>query len=167
MASLTQWTWVWVNSERWWWTGSPGVLQSMKSQRVGHSWVTELNWRLIKEYNQKLKQLNLAKIPRVGFTVWWTLLQTRFCSVAQLCPTLFDPMDCSTPAFPVLHYLPEFAQTHICWTSDVIQQSHSLLPPSPLALNLSPALWLILTHLLSSFPSEGTLLLFSFCRQGT
>ena len=44
MASLTQWTWVWVNSGSWWWTGRPGVLQSMGSQRVGHDWITELNW---------------------------------------------------------------------------------------------------------------------------
>ena len=44
MASLTQWTWVWVNSGSWWWRGRPGVLQSMGSQRVGHDWVTELNW---------------------------------------------------------------------------------------------------------------------------
>ena len=44
MASLIQWTWVWVNSGSWWWTGRPGVLPSMKSQRVGHDWVTELNW---------------------------------------------------------------------------------------------------------------------------
>ena len=44
MASPTQWTWVWVNSRSWWWTGRPGVLQSMGSQRVGHDWATELNW---------------------------------------------------------------------------------------------------------------------------
>ena len=44
MASLTQWTWVWVNSGSWQWTGRPGVLQSMESQRVGHNWETELNW---------------------------------------------------------------------------------------------------------------------------
>ena len=44
MASPTQWTWVCVNSGSWWWTGRPGVLQSMGSQRVGHDWVTELNW---------------------------------------------------------------------------------------------------------------------------
>ena len=43
MASLTQWTWIWVNSGSWWWTGRPGVLQSMGWQRVGHNW-TELNW---------------------------------------------------------------------------------------------------------------------------
>ena len=44
MASLTRWTWVWVNSRSWWWTGRPGVLQFMGSQRVRHDWVTELNW---------------------------------------------------------------------------------------------------------------------------
>ena len=44
MASLTQWTWVWVNSGSWLWTGKPGGLQSMGSQRVGHDWATELDW---------------------------------------------------------------------------------------------------------------------------
>ena len=44
MASPTQWTWVWVNSGSWWRTGKPGVLQSMWSQRVGHDWVTEMNY---------------------------------------------------------------------------------------------------------------------------
>ena len=46
MASLTQWTWVWANSRRWWWTGKPGVLQSMGSQRVGHDWVIDSNIHL-------------------------------------------------------------------------------------------------------------------------
>ena len=44
MASPTQWTWVWLNSRSWWWTGRPGVLRFMGSQRVGHDWATELNW---------------------------------------------------------------------------------------------------------------------------
>ena len=47
MASLTQWTWVWVNSGSWWWTGRPGVLRFTELQRVGHDWATELNWRQI------------------------------------------------------------------------------------------------------------------------
>ena len=45
IASPTWWTWVWVGSGSWWWTGRPGVLQSMRSQRVRHHWATELNWR--------------------------------------------------------------------------------------------------------------------------
>ena len=44
MVSLTQWTWVWASSGSWWWTGKPGLLQSMGSQRVGHKWETKLNW---------------------------------------------------------------------------------------------------------------------------
>ena len=42
--SPTQWTWVWVNCGSWWWTGRPGMLQSMEPQRVGCDWATELNW---------------------------------------------------------------------------------------------------------------------------
>ena len=45
MASLTRWTWVWASSRSWWLTGKPGVLQSMRLQRVGHDWETELNWK--------------------------------------------------------------------------------------------------------------------------
>ena len=44
MASLTRWTWVWVNSGSWWWTGRPGMLRFMGSQRVGHDWATDLIW---------------------------------------------------------------------------------------------------------------------------
>ena len=44
MASLSRWTWVWVDSGGWWWTGRPGMLQFMGSQRVRHNWATELNW---------------------------------------------------------------------------------------------------------------------------
>ena len=58
------------------------------------------------------------------------------CLGAQSCLTLCDPMNCSTPVFPVLHHLPEFAQTHIHWGSDAIQSSYPLLPPSLLALSL-------------------------------
>ena len=67
-------------------------------------------------------------------------LLNRHClcySVAQLCPTPCDPMDCSTPGFPALHHLPEFAQTHVYWVGDAIQPSHPLSSPSPLAFNLS------------------------------
>ena len=46
MALPTQWMWVWVSSRSWWWTGKPGVLQSMGLQRVGYDWATELKWTL-------------------------------------------------------------------------------------------------------------------------
>ena len=54
------------------------------------------------------------------------------CLVAQACLTLGDPVDCSTPGFPVLHRLPVFARIHVHWVSDAIQPSHPLPPPSPL-----------------------------------
>ena len=53
MASPTQQTWVWVNSRSWWWTGKPGVLQSMGSQRVRHDWATEVNWTGQCKYRSK------------------------------------------------------------------------------------------------------------------
>ena len=55
----------------------------------------------------------------------------QFSSVTQLCPTVCDPMNCSTPGLPVHHHLPEFTQTHLHRVCDAIQPSHPLLSPSP------------------------------------
>ena len=70
------------------------------------------------------------------FTIMRTWKQPQFSSVTQLCPTLCDPMNCSTPGLPVHYQLPEFTQTHVHWFSDAIQPSHPLSSPS-LAFNLS------------------------------
>ena len=64
-------------------------------------------------------------------------LSVQFSSVAQSCPTLCDPMNCSMPGLPVHHQLPEFTQTHIHQVSDAIQPSHPLSSPSPPAANPS------------------------------
>ena len=65
MASLTRWTWVWVNSRGWWWTGRPGVLRFMGSQRVGHDWATELNWmKEIKEDINRWRDIRLSCVGR-------------------------------------------------------------------------------------------------------
>ena len=61
----------------------------------------------------------------------------QFSSVTQSCPILCDPMDCSTPGFPVYHQLLELAQTQVHWVSDTIQPSHPLSSPSPPTFNLS------------------------------
>ena len=61
----------------------------------------------------------------------------QFSSVTQSCLTLCDPMDCSTPGFPVHHQLLDPAQTHVHWVGDTIQPSHPLSSPSPPAFNLS------------------------------
>ena len=69
---------------------------------------------------------------------WWVSLYHllfQFSSVAQSCPTLWDPVDCNIPGFPVLHHLPELAQTHVHRVGDAIQLSHPL--SSPPAFNLS------------------------------
>ena len=62
---------------------------------------------------------------------------SQFTSATQSCPTLWDPMDCSTPGLPVHHQLPELVQTHFYWVSNAIQPSHPLSSPSPPAFNLS------------------------------
>ena len=77
MALLARRTWVWASSRSWWWTGKPGMLQSLGSQRVRHDWVTELNWWDEKCSRQKI----LEKRHRHGvqadlwlnyMTTWWT-----------------------------------------------------------------------------------------------
>jgi len=76
---------------------------------------------------------------------WLLVLPKPFCafprsccySVIKSCQILCNPMDCSTPGFPVLHHLLEFAQTHVHWVGDTIQLSHPLSCPSPRALHLS------------------------------
>ena len=65
-----------------------------------------------------------------------TFRENNCCSVTQLCPTLYDPTDCSTPDFPILHRLPELAQTHVQRVSDAIQPSHPLSSPSPPAFKI-------------------------------
>ena len=62
MASLTQWTWVWVNSRSWWWTGRPGMLQSMGLQRVRHDWATELTDRdIFTMISYKMSKITLSR----------------------------------------------------------------------------------------------------------
>jgi len=66
MASLSQWTWVWINSGSWWWTGKPGMLQSMGLQIVWHDWVSELNWTSMKAPSLKIviriQYMNLSEV---------------------------------------------------------------------------------------------------------
>ena len=77
MASPTRWTRVWVNAGNWWWTGRPGVLQFMGSQRVGHDWPTELNWTeffLIWFWHEGIAGLvKLVQEFRTSYIFWKTL----------------------------------------------------------------------------------------------
>ena len=92
-ASPTQWTWVWVSSGSWWWTGRPGVLQSTGSQTVGHTWVTELNWTAwckscnLKHYaEQKISEVSLCgPWKRQGKNLRWMNCRIkRFSSKSQI-----------------------------------------------------------------------------------
>ena len=69
MASPTQWTWVWINSGSRWWTGRPGMLQSMGSQRVRHNWVTKLNWTSFTSH--------IAPLPPYSIYYKW-ILESKF-----------------------------------------------------------------------------------------
>ena len=89
MASLTQWTGVWVNSGSWWWTGRPGMLQSMRSQRVRQDWVTELNWKITayihswgKFWTKRYKKTKKAQNHywRVGSKSWGSEAKAECCT---------------------------------------------------------------------------------------
>ena len=84
--------------------------------------------------NSSKNLLNIELCVQARITLFQRI---QFSSVAQSCPTLRDPMDCSTPGFPVHHQLPELDQTHVHRVSDAIQPSHPLLSPYPPAFNLS------------------------------
>ena len=75
MVSLTQWTSVWVSSGSWWWTGRPGVLRFMGSERVGHDWATEVNWILLKliYYKSSIFQYTIDKNMRPALQILWFL----------------------------------------------------------------------------------------------
>ena len=97
MASPTQWTWVWVNSGSWWWTGRLGVLQSMGSQRVGHDWATE--WRMkARPYRAS------AYLPAMAHT--WQQGGPR-CGNRAGCPALSAQpiLSCSSAGLPIIRPL--------------------------------------------------------------
>ena len=75
MASLTQWTWVWVNSGSWWWTGRPGVLLSMGWQWLRHDWVTELNWLSVGYF-----RFSFEPLFSFYFTDFLSFVQMYICS---------------------------------------------------------------------------------------
>ena len=114
MASLTRWTWVWVISESWWWTGRPGVLRFMGSQRVGQDWATELNWRNVSfklpdAWNLKvLKKCTFKRksyiLPKGLFLVYHYIFLLPFSSCCKIsfsknCLQLFSWVS----QFPVAH----------------------------------------------------------------
>ena len=84
----------------------------------------------------RLRREGICVCVCVCVCVYTYMCSVQFSSVAQPCPTLCDPMDCSMPGLPVHHQLPEFTQTHVHWVGDVIQLSYPLSSPSPPTFNI-------------------------------
>ena len=85
--SPTQWTWVWVNSGSWWWTGKPGMLQSMGLQRVKHDWATELNWTWEKFlcYVSVKHDLNISWLGFLVLLLFPSVIHLAFLWVCLVC----------------------------------------------------------------------------------
>ena len=95
MASQTQCTWVWVDSGSWWWTGSPGMLQFMGSQRVRHYWATELNWTELTSFQEGVVAkvvylwVFILKADFINWSIQYLLKDSYFTFI----PFLSDPRD--------------------------------------------------------------------------
>ena len=114
-------------------TEEPGGLQSMGLQRVRQDWGTNTF-----TFSPNTRHCVLSHwTQNRRMETWLSLLVLQALFSRSVVSTLCNPMDCSTPGFPVLPYLSEFAQTHVHCVGDAIQPSHPLSPPSPPALSLS------------------------------
>ena len=94
MASLTQWTWVWEGSGNWWWTGKPGVLQSMGSQRVRHDWATELTaWltEVCHSFSSK-EQVSFNFIAVATVCSDFGAQENKICNFPLFSPSLHHPL---------------------------------------------------------------------------
>ena len=131
--------------------GESGGLPSMGSHRVRHNWsnlaaaaagTKQFGSKFSPSFKYKIRKSEkiLCLYPGIKKKKKAFCLNLC-CSVAQSWPTLCGPTDCSTPAFSVLHHLPEPAQTHVHWVSDAIQPSHPVIPFS---------------SRLQSFPASGS-----------
>ena len=126
--------------------------ETITSEKYGQQ-IDEIHWKLkclhLALLNRKgpillhhttwlhVAQPKLQKLNELGYEILSHPPSVQFSSVSQLCPTLWDPMDCNMSGLPVHHQLLEFTQTHVHWVGDAIQPSHPLSYPSPPAFNLS------------------------------
>ena len=128
------------------WLDLLAVQGTLKSLLQHHSSKTSMLWRsafFIVQFSHPYvttgKTIALTRWTFVGkvMSLLSNMLSATAAKALQLCPTLCDPMNCSTPGLPVHHQLPEFTQTHVHQVDDVIQPSHLLSSPSPPAPNPS------------------------------
>ena len=121
------------------WLTQPYSYQKSRSLNLSQLWgnfrwwqAWKLPWELVEKRGIQVKQMKACKdqhnLPSHS---------VQFSSVTLSCPTLCDPMDCSTPGLPVHHQCLELAQIHVHWVGDAIQPSHPLSSPSPPTFSLS------------------------------
>ena len=151
MASPTWWTRVWVNSGSWWWTGRPGVLQFMESQRVGHDWATELNWP--NNYNLNIRKINIGVTRRT----WRETSKNSLTVCFQICVSILNRMF-SNCCFLEVSYIEN------CWVSPetVSFVSNSAIPwtvarQAPLSMGFFRQEYWVGCHFLLQriFPTQG------------
>ena len=160
MASLTQWTWVWVNPRSWWWTGKPGMLQSMGSQRVRHDWATELKWMKNFAFYRKVWSIIFLCIPPRLFLSSIILPQvfTKYILWTQIKSTRTDLCLYQFSSVQLLSHVWLFSisWTAVCQASLFITNSRSLLKLMSME-SVMPSNHLIFCHSLllppSIFPS--------------
>ena len=175
MASPTQWTWVWVNSGSWWWTGRPGMLHSMGSQRVRHNWATEHKVKV--QLHSFIFWYPFFPIPFIelydGFDFWtpWWLMMLNIFSCAYW-PYAYLLLRMSTQIiYPFLNWfiflIIELEESWMCVVS-VTQSCPTLLKPprtvghqSPLSMGFSrQEHWCGLFPTLADLPNPGIELIF-------
>ena len=147
MALLTQWTWVWVNSRSQWWTGRPGLLQSMGSQRVGHNWATELNWAqtltssLLNHWNNFKNGLLSARMSlSKSLSGFGTLLQMALCFPAfYVFFKMFKLFWCLETSFLLPYPLLKVLNHFLLSSSNSMNHTQLLLP----AISLIPKLFFL------------------------
>ena len=144
VAKIQTWLWLnltelkgWGSDLRWFWPHRRGGnTTDICEQRKGYMLV---KWE---ESIFKPSREVYGETRLLTFCCW----TSNFCCSVTQC----DPMDRSMPGFPIIHHLPEFAQTHVCWVDDAIQAAHPLQPPFPPAFNLSwpqsPFQWVSFSH---------------------
>ena len=100
LDGITQWAWVWVNSGSWWWTGRPGMLQSMGSQRVRHDWAIELNWMILYVAEEIYKDINM----QVNFIIQVAFIHTILTWIQGMLLCLFSFLYSLAISFIVLSF---------------------------------------------------------------
>jgi len=131
MASPTRWTWVWASSGSWWWTGKPGMLQSMRSQRVRHNWATELNWQGLRNFRERkwvTQTVSLLFHPYLNFSPQQYKLKRltqhkpaleksqRDSHIRKHFPLMFTHKLTNSSYFMENAKITETTHTNTCWT---------------------------------------------------